>query len=132
MRRIIIQRDKTGWKNEKGLTFVEVMVAVLIVSLVGSSVLMSYNLAHRFARRNTNRTIAIQIAQAAIEQEKRQGFNGWVAPNSNPYLGTTGNMTTSITSTPVAVGVRRVGVIVSWTDRDRTVNETLQTLLTQR
>ena len=135
MRRIITQRSRTAWKSEKGLTFIEIMVAILIVGMVGTSVLVSYNLAHRFAVRNTNRTVAVQIAQATIEEEKRNGYNGvvsWGPTANNPYLGNTPNMTTQVTVSQPATDVRMVTVTVSWTDRDRTVNETLQTLLTQR
>ncbi len=135
MRQVITQRSKTAWKSEKGLTFVEVMVAILIISIVATSILVSYNLSYRFAIRNTNRTVAVQIAQATIEEEKRNGYNGvvsWGPTANNPYLGNTPNMTTQVTVSQPTTDVRMVTVAVSWTDRDRTVNETLQTLLTQR
>ena len=135
MHRIITQHSKTVWNSEKGLTLIEVMIAILIVSMVSTGILMSYNLSYRIARKNTNKTVAIQIAQATIEAEKRNGYNGivsWGPTANNPYLGNTPNMATQVTLSQPATDVRMITVAVSWTDRNRTANETLQTLLTQR
>ena len=116
------------WENKRGMTFIEVMVAILLISVVAASILISYNLSYRIARINTHRTQAIQIAQATIEAERDLGFRplqtvaalSWGPTNNNPYLGNTGNITTDVafTDSPlVGLSITRIiSVTAAWNE----------------
>ena len=145
MRQVITQHSRIAWKSEKGLTLVEVMIAITLIGLVAASILMSYNLSYRIARINTHRTQAIQIAQATIEAERDLGFRpaqtmgalSWAPTSNNPYLGNTGNMMTDVvvTDSPIAppFNIRIIDVTVGWTEGGtQSMTETLTTAVVRQ
>ena len=124
------------WKGEKGMTLIEVMVAILIISIVAASILISYNLSYKIARINTHRTQAIQLARRTIEAERNMGFRPTATAAAlcwGPVADTTIiNMMTDVVVTDSPPVTRIVDVTVRWTEEVQPMMETLTTAVVRR
>lgn len=55
-------------KKLAGMTFVEILIALVIVMIILSSMFVGINFAEKYARHCANRTSGINIAQAGMEE----------------------------------------------------------------
>ncbi len=69
--------------NQKGITLIEVMVAMVIVSVVGISVLQSHGVTHNLVQRTQSRERLLVFAEGIMEEVI--AFQG--IPNKNPIQG---------------------------------------------
>ncbi|ETT49994.1 type II secretion system protein [Paenibacillus sp. FSL P4-0338] len=78
---------KAGPKQEQGFTLIEVLAAIIILSIV-SLVLTSYFInAMSYAKANQNKTIMVNLARNALFYAEKQDFDEW-----EPYLKAKGNI----------------------------------------
>lgn len=56
--------------KRKGLTYLEVLIAIVVVSMVLYAMLTGVSFATKYARHNANKTMALNYGQALMEQLK--------------------------------------------------------------
>lgn len=56
------------------MTFIEVLIAITVVAVILSSILASLNFASKYARHNANKTMALNFAQALLEEIKDANY----------------------------------------------------------
>ena len=63
-------------KKSEGLTFIEILIAIVIVAIVLSSMFTGLNFASKYARHNANKTMALNFAQAKMEELRNVTYGG--------------------------------------------------------
>lgn len=61
-------------KKSVGMTFIEVLIAIVIVGIVLPGMLTSLNFASKYARHNANKTMALNYAQGLMEEIKNVSY----------------------------------------------------------
>lgn len=126
-----------NWKNEKGASVVEIMVAVLIfgIGLVAAMRMLPQSSAHTTHSRN--RTIAINIAQEKIEELMAEGYEqadltaGDHDDPNNP-ISNHFNRTWTITDDTPVTDMKLVSVSVNFPTSGADSTVTLRTYKTSR
>ncbi len=126
-----------NWKNEKGASVVEIMVAVLIFSigLVAAMRMLPQSSAHTTHSRN--RTMAVNFAQEKIEELMAEGYEaadlaaGDHDDPNNPISNHFNRTWTITDDTPIA-DMKLVSVSVSFPTSGADSSVTLRTYKTSR
>ena len=76
----------------KGMTFLEVLIAIVIVGMVLSAIYSGLSFAYKYARHNANKTMALNFAQGLMEEIKDKNYEDPEDPNDHTgaytnYLG---------------------------------------------
>lgn len=61
-------------KKNNGMTFIEILIAIVIAGMVLSSIFTCINFASKYARHNANKTMALNFAQGLMEKIKNAKF----------------------------------------------------------
>lgn len=59
---------------KRGITFIEVLISTVIVGIILSGMLLCLNFAYKYTRHNANTTMALNYAQALMEEIKNVGY----------------------------------------------------------
>jgi type II secretory pathway pseudopilin PulG len=121
-----------GIRDQRGISFVEVLAAVGVLSIVAVGLSPALLSARKFAELGKNQSIATALAQDKIEQLRvsstvSNGSDGPLQPNG--ASGGIFNRSWSVTANSPVQNVNRVTVTVSWRDRPNTTSVTLVTLV---
>lgn len=123
---------------EQGFTFIEILIAIIIMGMVFSSMMAALNTANSFARRATNRIAIINSAQDLMEFLRSKVYG-----NLNSYNGFTDTVSiyqnddTQITAqrsvvvsdvTYTGIAYKKVTVSVSWNSFGTPIQTEINTL----
>jgi prepilin-type N-terminal cleavage/methylation domain-containing protein len=73
--------------KKKGMTFIEILIALVIAGLVFSSMLAGLNFANKYNQHNANKTMALNFAQELTEEIKNKAYDDANATSSNYHVG---------------------------------------------
>jgi prepilin-type N-terminal cleavage/methylation domain-containing protein len=136
-RTLVPQRDKMEgvWmKNKKGVTLVELLVGLLIFAIAFGAALLSFIFGMQWAKITSQRTSAVGLAQAKMEEAFAEGYYGAAAgvSDDNPVLdaGQIGKSSDDVPClrrlTVTNMGDHKeLSVVITWTRRDRQLQESL-------
>lgn len=82
----LCRKCKLSFKNTWALTYVEILIAMVIVVVVLSALYAGVNLAGKSTRHNANRTIAINYARALMEEIWDKEYEDTYASDSNYHV----------------------------------------------
>jgi len=74
-------------KRNKGMTFLEILIALVITGFVLFSLLAGVNSANRYVRHNANRTMALNYSQELLEEIKDTSYEDDFAKNPDYHTG---------------------------------------------
>jgi len=70
-----------------GMTFIEVLIAIVISAVVLSSMLAGLNFANKYNQHNANKTMALNFAQELMEEIKNKSYDDLHATDTNYHTG---------------------------------------------
>lgn len=82
-------------KKDSTMTFLEVLIAIVIVDMILFSIFAGINFASKYAKHNNNKTMAVNFAQALAEEIKDEGAEDYIGYNDevNLYQSENANIT---------------------------------------
>jgi prepilin-type N-terminal cleavage/methylation domain-containing protein len=118
---------KTWFLDEKGVSLVELMVVLVILTIAIIPIARIQSRANRDVFESGQRTIAVNIAQTQMEQAKSLGFAAAAADS-----GQTGPFQWQTAVQPQGWGMSSVAVTVQWIEDGDPQNITVTSLLSTR
>jgi len=122
-------------KYNSGMTFIEILIAALIVAIVMASIFSSLNFTSKYAQSSANKTMALNFAEAKMETIKSQSYANIISANFpadavNLYLSSGTNIIANRTVGITAyTNYKAVSVTVSWTWQGKNYSEVLNTII---
>lgn len=128
--------------NAKGLTLIECIISILILSIMLAGGLVIYPNANTIMSLAMHKKIALEIAVQEMEKIKNAGYADLLNPPPPPFDKTFGLVTTqpftaqihkTITDLPTAPDMKKVELEVSWTEdnHDSSRNIKLETYMSK-
>lgn len=116
--------------RKKGLTLVEVLVAIFVLTIGVAGLIASFNASSKQIRSSNNIFLASRLAQGKIEELKNMAYadliDGTVDYDTSLIGGYTATRTWAIT-TLVANGYKEIDINVSWSEAGRPFQRRLVT-----
>lgn len=120
-----------GKQRQDGVTFLEVLIAIVIVGITLSAIFTGINFASKYARHNANKTMALNLAQALMEDLKDTPYSDLqeITDTILLYQELETNIQAARSADIVDAGsYKEVTVDVSWTWLGKQYSEELNTL----
>lgn len=134
---LIMKRDYIK-KSIRGVTFIEVVISLLLLSITIGAMLGAFLIGRVSAARAKHRIVAINLCRDKIESVKALPYDqiGDQA-GSEPNLGIDTNLTGARTTTVVGWGaepakIEIITTTVAWTEGNIQLEEKIATLISQR
>lgn len=134
-------------KKSKGLTLIEVIIAIFVLSIGFISVLQLYPLGIKTSRTSYHQSVASAIAQGKIEEIFSKNYDEIVDippqkvntnPNSPFYLYTwQANVSfvdpsNNLQEIQTDKGIKRIEIVISWNEANKQKRYIINTLYTKR
>jgi prepilin-type N-terminal cleavage/methylation domain-containing protein len=121
------------FKNDRGFTLIEIILAIAIVGILGVSVMAYFGNSARFIRETDVREQAVLISQQEMELAKATGYSGVgsYTPNEYPADAPYPEFEVSITVNDVTgvSGLKNITVETTW---ENTKNVSLESYIAER
>lgn len=117
-----------------GMTFLEILIALVITGMILPSLLVCLNFADKYARHNANKTMALNYAQGLMEEMKNKkyedldalnGYTDIVQLYQSEDAGIQANRSVTVQSDAV---YKKVKVTISWNWLGKDYSEEISTL----
>ena len=118
---------KRFFKNNKGMSLVELMVVLLILSIGIIPIALVQTQSNRDVFNSGQRTEALNIGQMQMERVKALGFN-----NAASDSGTVGVYTWSTSVQPAGFGLEQLTVTVQWQEQGEPRSLQLSNVMSMR
>ena len=126
--------------NERGVSFIEIMISLTILMMVGVSALKAFTLGTEITKINSQKIVAMQFAQDRIEEIKEDDYTDVIAANypldvvtldtSNSINNTADDLVAQRTVAIVNNGnTKDITVTVNWTSQAKTYSEIIRTII---
>lgn len=122
---------RKGIFNSKGISFTEILIAIVIFAMSITAMVEGLLFGNRRIKASTYRTAAIIVAQERIEAMKNDTFDNVTEtnyPDDTPTLDSTLGMTCNRDITITGSNYKTITVAVTYTYRGRQYQETLTTI----
>ncbi|MCH7505039.1 hypothetical protein IID04_05360 [PVC group bacterium] len=126
--------------NERGVSFIEIMISLTILMMVGVSALKAFTLGTEITKINSQKIVAMQFAQDRIEEIKEDDYTNVITANypldvvtldtSNSINNTADDLVAQRTVAIVNNGnTKDITVTVTWTSQAKTYSEIIRTII---
>lgn len=137
MRKIISKLVLPQQRKNGGFTLVEVLAAVLLLSIGLLAVLTADKAAQQTQKRATNMSVARNIAQSKIEDIRSAPIDtiaGTTGPAQDANLPKGNQVTTAVTAYPIASenDLYKATVTITWPESNSTRKVCYETLITRK
>ncbi|WP_458120012.1 type IV pilus modification PilV family protein [Paenibacillus sp. Z6-24] len=68
---------RKAFKEEQGFTLIEVMAAIVILSIVSLGLMAYFSNSLSFSKSNENKTVMVNLARSALVYAEKQDFDKW-------------------------------------------------------
>ena len=128
--------------NERGVSFIEIMISLTILMMVGVSALKAFTLGTEITKINSQKIVSMQFAQDRIEEIKEDDYTNVITANypldvvtldtSNSINNTADDLVAQRTVAIVNNGnTKDITVTVTWTSQAKTYSEIIRTIIGQ-
>ena len=126
--------------NERGVSFIEIMISLTILMMVGVSALKAFTLGTEITKINSQKIVSMQFAQDRIEEIKEDDYTNVITANY-PQDTVTLDAGYAVASTADdLVALRTVAIVnngntkditvtVTWTSQAKTYSEIIRTII---
>ena len=126
--------------NERGVSFIEIMISLTILMMVGVSALKAFTLGTEITKINSQKIVSMQFAQDRIEEIKEDDYTNVITANypldvvtldtSNSINNTADDLVAQRTVAIVNNGnTKDITVTVTWTSQAKTYSEIIRTII---
>lgn len=126
--------------NERGVSFIEIMISLTILMMVGVSALKAFTLGTEITKINSQKIVAMQFAQDRVEEVKEDDYTNVITANypldlvtldiSNSINNTADDLIAQRTVAIVNNGnTKDITVTVTWTSQAKTYSEIIRTII---
>ena len=128
--------------NERGVSFIEIMISLTILMMVGVSALKAFTLGTEITKINSLKIVSMQFAQDRIEEIKEDDYTNVITlnyPQDTVTLDTSYSIANTaddlVAQRTVAIvnngNTKNITVTVTWTSQAKTYSEIIRTIIGQ-